>query len=888
MNKNGRELKNQVLLKDCQDLTYSKQSHFDKFISFGEHVGVHPDYANLKFYQDLLAYNFIINNLPPGSKLLEVGGGNSRVIQALKQDYECWNIDKFEGVGNGPMQVNDEIGYQLVSAYIGDFSSELRENYFDCVFSISTLEHVPETEQTFKNVCNDINRVLKPGGLSLHCFDVVIHKGGIQTNVWTNGLLGYMFKNITTLNQMIPFAEMQLDLDLYVMSETAYKNMWQIVTQQTYEEFGKPLSYNVFWNKQAVSVSRSNKNELSGKLNEKKSVSSPSIRVGNPLPKISIVTPSFNQGEFLEECIDSILSQGYPNLEYIIMDGGSTDISVTIIKKYEKYLAYWQTQPDGGHYAALNAGFSKTTGEIMAWLNSDDKYHRDAFFKVVAAFAKNQQIEWLSGRSTTWNRLGSLKSIEILIQWSRDYILNKSLIEQRFIQQESTFWKRSLWEKAGAKLRADIELAGDFELWVRFYRYAEIFVVDDLIGGFRSHEIQRSKLNAEKYFKEVEQIVNSELQLITSGQYETSQSVPAPIVLTYAEISATKPKTQPNSDVLIVTTIAPGNIENQRSAINSWRALGFTVVSLNNQEEINQLQPIYKDVDFQVVNRDARVESGKPLVYIDDIFLYLYENGTKICGIVNSDILMKADDDFLSFIREQAENSLIVSSRSEISSPEQLAGKTYIYGLDVFFFDRRFAEHFPPSKFCLGLPWWDYFVPYIALEQGFCLKMIDNHFAYHISHPTNYSKDLWLKMGIYFTQFINNDLTDRFQNMYQNNQTLLDGELTRISLQIINMIDKKSHPLILPSKRIELKRLVQATLDEKDWWLRKAGEAEKILSQNQEEKNILESQIKAWRQTAEQLQIELNRCLPQASVNSVSTETNLDKLEGLKVQVKHS
>jgi glycosyltransferase involved in cell wall biosynthesis len=102
------------------------------------------------------------------------------------------------------------------------------------------------------------------------------------------------------------------------------------------------------------------------------------------LPKISIVTPSFNQGEFLEECIDSVLSQNYPNLEYIIMDGGSTDISILIIKKYEKYLTYWQSQPDGGHYAALNQGFNKTTGEIMAWLNSDDKYHPNAFFKVAA------------------------------------------------------------------------------------------------------------------------------------------------------------------------------------------------------------------------------------------------------------------------------------------------------------------------------------------------------------------------------------------------------------------------------------------------------------------------------------------------------------------------
>src|SRR5215469_5586779 len=92
------------------------------------------------------------------------------------------------------------------------------------------------------------------------------------------------------------------------------------------------------------------------------------------LPKISIVTPSFNQAEFLEETIRSVLDQNYPNLEYVVVDGGSTDGSVDIIKKYAHRLAWWVSEPDDGQYAAINKGFKHSSGEIMAWINSDDKY----------------------------------------------------------------------------------------------------------------------------------------------------------------------------------------------------------------------------------------------------------------------------------------------------------------------------------------------------------------------------------------------------------------------------------------------------------------------------------------------------------------------------------
>src|SRR5262245_11082041 len=114
-------------------------------------------------------------------------------------------------------------------------------------------------------------------------------------------------------------------------------------------------------------------------------------------PKISIVTPSFNQGEFLEETILSVLHQRYEPLEYIVVDGGSTDNSVAILKKYEKHLAYWLSEQDQGQTNALNKGLARTSGEIIGFINSDDGYLPGAFDAVIRYFEAHPQCEWLCG-----------------------------------------------------------------------------------------------------------------------------------------------------------------------------------------------------------------------------------------------------------------------------------------------------------------------------------------------------------------------------------------------------------------------------------------------------------------------------------------------------------
>lgn len=232
----------------------------------------------------------------------------------------------------------------------------------------------------------------------------------------------------------------------------------------------------------------------------------------NYLPKITIVTPNFNGSAYLEETIKSVIRQKYPNLEYIIIDGGSSDTSVDIIKKYEEYITYWVSEPDGGMYEAIQKGFENSSGEIMSWLNSDDMYHPNSFFTIAEIFMNHKEVHWLTGYNTHYdenNRTVALK--EAYPHTKYDMFLER----EKFIQQESTFWTRSLWEIAGAKVDINLKYAGDFELWIRFFRYAKLHRVSALIGGFRVRSGQLSQLNMKQYVKESNQVLEQERQLLS-------------------------------------------------------------------------------------------------------------------------------------------------------------------------------------------------------------------------------------------------------------------------------------------------------------------------------------------------------------------------------------
>lgn len=242
-----------------------------------------------------------------------------------------------------------------------------------------------------------------------------------------------------------------------------------------------------------------------------------------PPPCISIVTPSYNQAKYLEECMDSVLSQGYPNLEYVVMDGGSTDGSVEIIKKYEKHLTYWQSCPDGGQYAAINAGFTHTSGEIMAWLNSDDRYHPNAFLKVACAFHEYPEVNWVTGRRTICGEAGFFIDIDKFYpHFSRAKILSGHF-DKPFIMQEATFWRRGLWNNAGGRLDTRYQLAADTELWLRFFRTDHLYLLDALLAEFRQQADNRSIQNIKKYHEEARSAILLEL---TSLQDEASFKIP--------------------------------------------------------------------------------------------------------------------------------------------------------------------------------------------------------------------------------------------------------------------------------------------------------------------------------------------------------------------------
>lgn len=219
------------------------------------------------------------------------------------------------------------------------------------------------------------------------------------------------------------------------------------------------------------------------------------------LPTISIVTPCYRHAHFLEATIESVLGQRYPRLEYVIVDGGSDDGSVDIIRRYQKHLHWWCSESDQGHYDAINKGFRHTSGDIMAWLNSDDVYLPWTLRTVGTIFAELDEVSWISSlEQTRIDYHGFCLGSERIAGFSRAAFADGCYVANPghrgwflgWIQQESTFWRRSLWNAVGATLRPRYSLAGDFDLWARFYAHADLVGTPSPLAGFRLSWQQRS------------------------------------------------------------------------------------------------------------------------------------------------------------------------------------------------------------------------------------------------------------------------------------------------------------------------------------------------------------------------------------------------------------
>jgi len=232
--------------------------------------------------------------------------------------------------------------------------------------------------------------------------------------------------------------------------------------------------------------------------------------------KISVVTPCYNAEKYIEETIISVLGQqGDFEIEYIIMDGGSTDNTLSIVRNYKdltesgslpircnKVTFMYISEKDEGMYDALAKGFRLVTGDVVAYVNSDDFYLPNAFSTVTEIFGGHPDVQWLTGMITGYNERGQIIDCLLPFRFDRAFI-QKGICGTilPFIQQESTFWKRKLADNLDLDLLKKHKFAGDFYMWYTFSKNSDLYIIYSCLGGFRSRPEQLSKQRS-KYLKE--------------------------------------------------------------------------------------------------------------------------------------------------------------------------------------------------------------------------------------------------------------------------------------------------------------------------------------------------------------------------------------------------
>jgi len=244
-------------------------------------------------------------------------------------------------------------------------------------------------------------------------------------------------------------------------------------------------------------------------------------------PRISIVTPSYNQGHYLEQTILSVLGQNYPNLEYIIIDGGSTDDSVQIIRKYADRIAYWVSEPDSGQSEALEKGFALATGEIAAWINSDDYYEEGAFYKVARAY-KQQPFAFFCGTC----RMVDTEGKELCVLHTPK-VTHRTLTrywKPHFCPpQPSIFFRRVLLHELGGFDRS-LHYAMDFDLWLRASRKYSFCHTSEHLSYYRVHGDSKtgSTGGLQKFVPEWKKVISRSLQeraLSEKGRYHVHENI---------------------------------------------------------------------------------------------------------------------------------------------------------------------------------------------------------------------------------------------------------------------------------------------------------------------------------------------------------------------------
>lgn len=219
---------------------------------------------------------------------------------------------------------------------------------------------------------------------------------------------------------------------------------------------------------------------------------------------LSIITPSYNQGEFIEKTILSVLAQGIETLEYIICDGGSSDQTLDIIKRYSHSLT-WVSEIDSGQAGAVNKGFAKAKGDIIGWINSDDLYYPNAFKNVLAFFESHPEIDLIYGKANYVSEKGDFLEPYPTQVWNY-----RALCQKCFICQPSVFFKRKLFNELGP-LDEQLRYCLDYELWLRYGKAANFFYYEEVLSAFRLHQYTKTVSQRVQAHQELNNMIKPKL-----------------------------------------------------------------------------------------------------------------------------------------------------------------------------------------------------------------------------------------------------------------------------------------------------------------------------------------------------------------------------------------
>lgn len=249
--------------------------------------------------------------------------------------------------------------------------------------------------------------------------------------------------------------------------------------------------------------------------------------------RLCMVTTNFNYGDYLDDCMRSIVhARGSDRVDYVVMDAGSTDGSLDIIKKYQPHLKHWQSEKDEGMYHAIEAGFQKSNAPYMGWLNSDDQLAPWAIQTVLDIFDDLPEVRWITSRFPMEARRDGVVTTTTILpgvdNWgffNGEHVRTLGLPSTGWIVQDCTFWRRDLWNEVGGTFDHSLKLAADFELWARFIQRTDLYVVPVPLGIYRVQGSNKAMVGRDTYRDECVQVLKRHTPIIPEDLVRLAERV---------------------------------------------------------------------------------------------------------------------------------------------------------------------------------------------------------------------------------------------------------------------------------------------------------------------------------------------------------------------------